>query len=250
MAQAPKTRLDLALCNRGFFETRARAQAAIMAGLVKLNGAVESKAGHPVREDDVLELVNDPCPYVSRGGLKLKAALEHFKVPVAGLVCLDVGASTGGFTDCFIKEGAELAYAIDVGRGQFSEKLISHPKIRFIPETNARYLKADLFDPKPAVAAIDVSFISLKLILEPVINAMARPADLLILIKPQFELEPKKVPHGIVQSDEYRAEAVDGIRRFIAERAQAMNLEDLGLTDSPIKGAHGNREFLLHIRLH
>lgn len=248
MAQT-KVRLDIALCDRGFFETRTRAQAAVMAGVVKLNGKVESKAGHPVREDDILELVNDPCPYVSRGGLKLKGALEYFKVPVAGLVCLDVGASTGGFTDCFIKEGASLAYAIDVGKGQFSEKLLPNPKVRFIPETNARYLKADLFDPKPQVAAIDVSFISLKLILEPVINAMARPSAILILIKPQFELEPKKVPHGIVQSEEYRAEAVNGIRQFIADRAQTMKLEDCGLTDSPIKGVHGNTEYLLHLRL-
>ena len=168
-----KTRLDVACVERGLFETREKALRAIMAGLVTVNGRPADKAGQPVREDDELALVRDECPYVSRGGLKLKGALDAFGVAAKGRVCLDVGVATGGFTDCFLQAGAARVYAVDVGEGQIHERIKNDPRVVFMPRTNARFLKPDAFPEKPDLCAIDVSFISLKLILGPVAAALA-----------------------------------------------------------------------------
>ncbi|HAH32016.1 MAG TPA: TlyA family rRNA (cytidine-2'-O)-methyltransferase [Elusimicrobia bacterium] len=237
-----KQRLDVACVGQGFFESRERALRAIMAGLVTVNGRPAEKAGQAVREGDVIELVRPDCPYVSRGGLKLKGALDNFKISVKGKVCLDVGVATGGFTDCFLQEGAKKVYAVDVGIGQIHEKIKNNPKVVFIPETNARFLKPDLFPEKPELAAVDVSFISLKLILGPVFAAISPGAGVIVLVKPQFELEAKHLCKGIVKTEELRLKVIEDLRKFVSESIK--DCEEKGLMDSPIKGAKGNLEFL------
>lgn len=253
-----KTRLDRAAVARGLFPTRTRAQAAIMAGKVAVNGKVAEKAGHGVKPEDKIEVLADPCPYVSRGGLKLKAAIDTFNIPVKGRVCLDVGTATGGFTDCLLKEGALKVYSVDVGKGQIDDGIKKNPKVVFIPGTNARFLKPDLFDPLPSLVVIDVSFISLKLILSPVINSVAGHADIIALVKPQFELERKQVPKGVVRSETARMEAVNMLRNFLFTHPHSRlthhssppalhAIAESGLIPSPIKGAKGNVEYLWHL---
>ena len=245
-----KLRLDAALVARGIFETRNKALAAVMAGQIKINGQLETKAGKAVRETDTLEVVGEKCPYVSRGGFKLKAALENFPITVAGKICADIGASTGGFTDCMLQNGAAKVYAVDVGRGQLDCKLSKDPRVIFVGDTNARHLAPEVFAEKPVFAAIDVSFISLKLVLGPVLGALARPAQLAVLIKPQFELTPREVPGGIVKDDACRQRAIDGLRLFFAaELAEKYCAVDGGVIPSPLKGAKGNIEFLWFITL-
>ncbi len=241
-----KTRLDVACVERGLFETREKALRAIMAGLVTVNGRPADKAGQPVKDDDELALVRDECPYVSRGGLKLKGALDAFGVAAKGRVCLDVGVATGGFTDCFLQAGAARVYAVDVGEGQIHERIKSDPRVVFMPRTNARFLKPDAFPEKPDLCAIDVSFISLKLILGPVADALAPGGEILALVKPQFELQPQDLRRGIVKDEETRLKVMDGMRAFLAESLPGVT--ELGLADSPIKGAKGNLEFLWHLK--
>lgn len=237
-----KIRLDVACVERGLFESREKAQASIMAGLVTVNGKPADKAGKPVKETDSIETVKSDCPYVSRGGLKLKGALDRFKIEVKDRICLDVGVATGGFTDCFLRAGAKKVYAVDVGEGQIHEKIKAEPRVVFIPQTNARFMKPGLFPEKPRLCAIDVSFISLKLILGPVFDCLAAGGLVVALIKPQFELEPKDLKRGIVKSEELRLKAVEELRRFLSEKLKGF--EEKGLIDSPIKGAKGNTEFL------
>jgi 23S rRNA (cytidine1920-2'-O)/16S rRNA (cytidine1409-2'-O)-methyltransferase len=237
-----KTRLDIACVERKLFESRVKAQASIMAGLVRVNGVLADKAGKTVIETDIIELIRSDCPYVSRGGLKLKGAIDSFKIEVKDRVCLDVGTATGGFTDCFLREGAGKVYAVDVGEGQIHEKVRNHPKVVFMPQTNARFLKPEMFPEPPELAAIDVSFISLKLILGPVFNSASPAARVIALIKPQFELQPQDLKKGIVRSDETRLKAVETLRSFVKENFK--NVEEAGLIESPIKGAKGNIEFL------
>jgi len=241
-----KTRLDVACVERGLFGSREKAQAAIMAGLVLVNGLSADKAGKPVGESDAIETAKPDCPYVSRGGLKLKGALDNFKLSAAGKICLDIGTATGGFTDCFLQEGAKKVYAVDVGEGQIHEKIKGDPKVVFIPHTNARYLKPELFPELPELAAIDVSFISLKLILGPVFNSIAPAALIVALIKPQFELQPRDLKRGIVKDDARRLKAVEDLKAFVSEDLKG--LEQAGLMESPIKGAKGNTEFLWLLR--
>ena len=245
-----KIRLDVACVERGIFESRVKAQASIMAGLVTVNGQPADKAGKSVKDDDVIETVRSDCPYVSRGGLKLKGALDNFRIDnfridVRDKVCLDVGAATGGFTDCFLQAGAGKVYAVDVGEGQFHEKIKSQPRVVFIPRTNARFLTPGLFSELPELAAIDVSFISLKLILGPVFNSTAPNAGIIALIKPQFELGPADLKRGIVKSDELRLKAVEELRKFAAENIKG--LAEAGFMESPITGAKGNVEFLWYL---
>lgn len=237
-----KTRLDVACVERGLFESREKAQASIMAGLVTVNGQPADKAGGPVKETDTIESAAAGCPYVSRGGLKLKGAIDNFKIGVKGRLCLDVGVATGGFTDCFLQEGAAKVYAVDVGDGQLHEKIKKDPRVVFMPQTNARFMKPGIFPEPPQLCAIDVSFISLKLILGPVFECMAAGGQVIALIKPQFELEPKDLKKGIVKSDELRRKAVVELRTFLSEYLK--DFEEKGLMDSPIKGAKGNIEFL------
>lgn len=237
-----KTRLDVACVERNLFESRVKAQACIMAGLVKVNGVRSDKAGKTVKETDVIEIVKSDCPYVSRGGFKLKGAIDGFKIEVKGRVCLDVGAATGGFADCFLQEGAGKVYAVDVGEGQLHEKIKNHPKVVFMPRTNARFLKPELFPEPPEFAAIDVSFISLRLILGPVLASTAPDARVIALIKPQFELQPRDLKKGIVRTEGLRLKAVEALRAFVRENFR--NVEETGLMESPIKGAKGNVEYL------
>lgn len=237
-----KTRLDLACVANGLFESREKALRAIMAGLVTVNGRPAEKAGQQVREGDLIELAKSDCPYVSRGGTKLKGALDAFKIPVKGRTCLDVGVATGGFTDCFLQEGALKVYAVDVGAGQIHEKILNDPRVVFMPETNARFLKPELFPEKPGLCAIDVSFISLRLILGPVLGVMAPGGEVIALIKPQFELAPGDLKRGIVKTEELRQKAVETMRSFL--KTALPEAEEKGLVDSPIKGAKGNLEFL------
>ncbi|MEK7721435.1 MAG: TlyA family RNA methyltransferase [Elusimicrobiota bacterium] len=237
-----KTRLDIACVENGLFESREKALRAIMAEMVTVNGRPADKAGRQVKETDILELVKNDCPYVSRGGLKLKGALDAFKTRVKNRVCLDVGAATGGFTDCFLREGALKVYAVDVGEGQIHEKIKNNPRVVFMPRTNARFLKPEAFPEKPELCAIDVSFISLRLILAPVFGALARDGEVIALIKPQFELAPGDLKRGIVKTGELRLKAVENLRIFLKKTLPGV--EEKGLIDSPIRGAKGNLEFL------
>jgi 23S rRNA (cytidine1920-2'-O)/16S rRNA (cytidine1409-2'-O)-methyltransferase len=256
-------RLDIHCVQRGLFESRQKAQASIMAGLVLVNGKVVDKAGQQVQETDIIEIIKPECPYVSRGGLKLKSAIDNFKINVQDKICLDVGASTGGFTDCFLQEGARKVYAVDVGEGKLHEKIKDDPKVVFLPHTNARFLKPELFPrhypplrlwragcsggqaEKPQIAAIDVSFISLCLVLKPVFDSMDSNADVIALVKPQFELEPKDLKKGIVKNEGLRLKAIESLRKFAAENIKG--IEEKGLMNSPIKGAKGNLEFLWYL---
>jgi len=241
-----KTRLDVACVEQGFFESRERALRAIMAGLVTVNGKPADKAGQQVREADIIGLLKSDCPYVSRGGLKLKGALDSFNVAVKGRVCLDIGVATGGFTDCFLQEGAARVYAVDVGEGQLHEKMKAHPLVIFVPQTNARFLKPEAFPERPELCAIDVSFISLKLILGPVLSIMTPGGEIIALVKPQFELQAKDLRRGIVKDEATRLKVMDDMRAFLKENLSGA--KETGLIDSPIKGAKGNLEFLWYLR--
>lgn len=239
----PRIRLDLLLVERGLFPTRAKAQAALMAGKVRVAGIPSPKPGSPVAVDVQVSVLPDACPYVSRGGLKLAAALDAFKLEVRGRVALDVGASTGGFTDCLLQRGAARVYAVDVGRGQLDSKLRADPRVRCMEKTHARTLSAGTFSPAPDLATIDVSFISLTMVLGPVAASLGRPFDIVALIKPQFELEPSKVPKGIVRDEEHRRAAAHRVCSFAA----ALGLKERGLIDCPVAGAKGNVEFLCRL---
>ena len=236
-----KRRLDQLLVDRGHYPTRTKAQAAIMAGSVRVAGHPRPKAGLQLPEDALVEIVADACPYVSRGGLKLAGALDAFAVDPKGRVALDVGASTGGFTDCLLQRGAALVFAIDVGHGQLDAKLRADARVRAREGLHARDLAPELLEPRPDLAVIDVSFISLTKVLPPVVACLKRPFDLVALIKPQFELEAKKTPQGIVRAPEHRAEAVERVRAA----ARALELRETGLIESPIHGAKGNVELLI-----
>lgn len=240
-----KTRLDVACVENGLFESREKALRAIMAGLVTVNGRPADKAGQQVRDGDVIELVKSDCPYVSRGGLKLKGAIDGFKVAVKGRICLDVGVATGGFTDCFLQEGAAKVYAVDVGEGQLHEKMKVHPLVVFMPQVNARFLEPKMFPESPQLCAIDVSFISLRLILGPVFSVMSKGGEVIALVKPQFELAPGDLKRGIVKSEELRQKAMENMRTFLKEALPGV--KEKGLLDSPIKGAKGNLEFLWYL---
>lgn len=236
-----RVRLDLLLVERGLFETRNKAQAAVMAGLVLVDGEPAGKAGDPTPEDAELSLKSDPCPFVSRGGLKLKAALDAFRLPVAGRVCLDVGASTGGFTDCLLQAGASRVYAIDVGTAQLADRLRADPRVVSREQTHAKSLSPAWFSPRPDLAVMDVSFISSAQVLPFVVPCLAAPFDLVVLVKPQFEVGPKLAPKGVVRDPAVRLQAVDKIRT----EAAALGLLEAGAFESPVVGPKGNHEFLL-----
>lgn len=245
-----KTRLDMELVARGFFQSRTRAQASIMAGEVLVNNDMETRADRTVLPEDVITLKEKSCPYVSRGGLKLAHALKHWNIDLTGKVCVDIGVATGGFSDCMIQAGAKTVYGVDVGKGQLAGEMRRYPNFIFKPETNARYMTPDLFEQAPQFAAVDVSFISLTMIMEPLFKVMATPSEIVFLIKPQFELTPKQVPHGIVKTDENRQLAIARVQNFFEENLR----EKFGgagseVIESPIKGTHGNTEFLWRVTL-
>ncbi len=241
---AKRARLDLSLVEQGFFDSRTKAQAAIMAGVVLVDGVPAVKAGDTVKDDAVLSLKSNPCPFVSRGGLKLKAALDEFKLPVAGRTALDVGASTGGFTDCLLQAGAAKVFAIDVGTAQLDSRLKSDPRVVSRENTHAKLLKPEWFSPKPDLAVMDVSFISSAQVLPFVLPCLASPADLVVLVKPQFEVGPKLAPGGVVRDPAVRLQAVDKIRAAAA----SLGLTEKGSLESPVVGPKGNHEFLLLLK--
>jgi 23S rRNA (cytidine1920-2'-O)/16S rRNA (cytidine1409-2'-O)-methyltransferase len=242
----PRARLDRLLVARGLAATREKAQALILAGVVSVDGRRVEKAGAPVDETAEIAVAGPPHPYVSRGGVKLEAALDHFGLDPAGFVCLDVGASTGGFTDCLLQKGAIRVYAIDVGYGQLDAKLRSDPRVVVREKVNARSLSSDDVPEPVAFAAIDVSFISLRLILPAVAPLVAAGGAVVVLVKPQFEAGRAEVGKGgIVRSEEVRGRVVAEIAAF----GRGIGLEPIGSIPSPIRGAHGNEEFLLYFRV-
>ncbi len=235
-------RLDLLLVERGLFASRQQAQAAVLAGRVRVAGRLVDKPGARFPETAVLEVIAPECPYVSRGGLKLEEALHGFSLVVAGLVCLDVGASTGGFTDCLLQHGAARVYAVDVGYGQLAWRLRCDPRVVVIERTNARYLGRERVPEPIDLAVIDVSFISLRLIV-PAVRPLLTPAGrILALVKPQFEVGKGLVGKGGVVRD-------PALHERVLEDLQAV-FRGLGLRPSeplasPIAGPKGNREFFL-----
>lgn len=236
-----KTRLDQILVERGLAESREKARALILAGTVTVDGQKSDKPGHAFPEDCRVE-VAQPMPFVSRGGFKLAAALDHFKIDVRGRVCLDVGASTGGFTDCLLQRGAARVYAIDVGHGQLDWKLRNDPRVTVREGVNARYLQQADFPEKFELAVCDASFISATLLIPAIAPLLAESGEMVILVKPQFEVGREQVGKGgIVRDPELHRAACDKVRAAVLA---------LGLTasiiESPILGAEGNREFLLY----
>ena len=236
-----KERLDKLLVERGLVETRAKAQALILAGQVFSDGQRLEKAGQLVAVEAPLS-VKETMPFVSRGGLKLAAAMDHFGVDVAGKVCLDIGASTGGFTDCLLQRGAARVVAVDVGHGQLDWKLRQDARVEVRENVNARYLQPADFAERFDLVVGDVSFISLTKIL-PVVPPLLRSSALVItLIKPQFEVGREEVGKGGIVRDEAAQQRVVA---EIIEFAASIGLRSRGLVDSPILGADGNREFLV-----
>ena len=236
-----KQRLDTLLVERGLTESREKAQRLILAGAVRVGGQVADKAGRPCADDAVIE-VEAGSRFVGRGGEKLEEAFQRFGLDVAGLVCADIGASTGGFTDCMLQHGAAKVYALDVGRGQLDWRLRSDPRVVVREGLNARNLRASDIPEPFFFASIDVSFISLTLILPPVTNLIAPGGELVTLIKPQFEAGREQVGKGGVVRDPVIHE--DVVRRIREFGTGMVHLEWLGLITSPIKGPAGNVEFL------
>ena len=235
-----RKRADVLLVERGLFESRAKAQAAIEAGLVQANGATVRKASEEVARDAAIE-ASSAHPYVSRGGVKLAAALDHFGIDPKCRICLDVGASTGGFTQVLIGRGAARVHAVDVGKAQLHASLRGRPEIVSLEETDIRTLSAAAFTEAPSLVTIDVSFISLKQVL-PAVSALAAPAATLVaLIKPQFEAGRKRVKKGVVRDAAVHQAVCDDIAASIA----ALGWSISGVIPSPIAGGDGNVEFLL-----
>ena len=239
-----KDRLDVTLVARGLFPSREKAKAAIMAGLVSVDGLMVDKAGTPVAEDAEISIKEDPCPYVSRGGLKLEKALETFEVDPAGLTCVDMGASTGGFTDCLLKKGAEQVFAIDVGYGQLDYSLRNDPRVVNMERTNIRYMDPDLIDPKADLVTIDVSFISTSHMFPKVVEVTKETARVLSLVKPQFEAGRDQVGKGGIVRD---GKVHEEVLRKVCGYGEENGLIPAAVTYSPIKGAKGNIEYLLYL---
>ncbi len=239
-----KVRADLAVVDQGLAPSRERARALILAGEVLEGDRPVAKAGELVGAEATLRLRSEPMPYVSRGGLKLAHALATFAVDVRGRVAVDVGASTGGFTDCLLQAGAGRVYCVDVGQGQLDWKVASDPRVVVMDRTNARHLTPDRLPEPCDLAVVDVSFISLRLVLPAVVPLLRPGAPLVTLVKPQFEVGRERVGKGgIVRDEGARADAVAGV----AEAARTLGLSVLGQTQSPITGQKGNVEFLLHL---
>jgi 23S rRNA (cytidine1920-2'-O)/16S rRNA (cytidine1409-2'-O)-methyltransferase len=241
-----KIRLDKLLVDRGLAASRERAQALILAGKVLVDEQKLSKAGAQVAEECAIRLLGEDLKYVSRGGLKLDRALEHWNIAVAGKVCLDVGASTGGFTDCLLQQGTARVIAVDTGYGQMDFKLRQDPRVRLLEKTNARYLTREALGETVDLVVIDVSFISATLILPAVIAAAfpdeRRGRQVVVLVKPQFEAGREHVGKGgIVRDENAQLAAVDKVRSAL----RALGAVSTDLIESPILGAEGNREFLL-----
>lgn len=240
-----KVRVDVLVVERGLAETRTRAQALILAGQVVINDQRVDKPGAQVPEDAEVRLKGEVLPYVSRGGLKLKGAIDRFKLDVRGKVAADIGASTGGFTDCLLQEGAVRVHAIDVGYGQLHEKLRKDPRVISRERVNARYLTDEDLPEPVDVVVIDVSFISLKQVLPSVLPKLKAGGLLIALVKPQFEVGKENVGKGgVVRDEAVRAAAISGMQSFVEN--EGLKVE--GLVDSPVPGPAGNLEALLVAR--
>jgi 23S rRNA (cytidine1920-2'-O)/16S rRNA (cytidine1409-2'-O)-methyltransferase len=247
-----KIRLDKLLLERGLVPSRERAQALILAGKILVNGQKIEKSGASVTTDAEIRLLGEDMKYVSRGGLKLEHALAHWKINVAGKVCLDVGASTGGFTDCLLQHGAARVIAVDTGHGQIAFQFRNDPRVRLLEKTNARYLTAEQLGELADLIAMDVSFISATLVLPAVVaaafaaEASARSGrELIVLVKPQFEAGRENVGKGgIVRDPEIQQQAVERVRSAV----QSLGAISTDVVESPILGAEGNREFLLYAK--
>jgi 23S rRNA (cytidine1920-2'-O)/16S rRNA (cytidine1409-2'-O)-methyltransferase len=237
---AKKDRIDRLLVERGLFDSRAKAQAAIAAGLVTADAAPVRKASEEIAVDAALS-ATPAHPYVSRSGVKLAAALEHFKFDPRGRICLDVGASTGGFTQVLLERGARCVYAVDVGHGQLHESLRGRHEIVSMEQTDIRTLSPARLDEPPDMVTADVSFISLKLALPPALALAKRRAQLVALIKPQFEAGRAHIKKGIVRDPAVHAAICDDISAFVA----SLGWRVIGIIPSPIAGGDGNAEFLL-----
>ena len=240
-----KERLDVLLVNRGMFESRAKAQAAVMAGQVLVNEQKIDKPGTPVAPEVTIRLLGNKLPYVSRGGLKLEKALQIFPISVEGKVVADIGASTGGFTDCALQNGAAKVYAIDVGYGQLAWKLRNDERVVNMERTNVRYLEADSLPEQVDAATIDVAFISLDKIL-PAVHKILKPEGFVVaLIKPQFEAGREKVgKKGVVRDPKVHLEVI----QTVLQTAMDLGFSILNLEYSPIKGPEGNIEYLVHLK--
>ncbi|MFH1709540.1 MAG: TlyA family RNA methyltransferase [bacterium] len=240
-----KLRIDELLVKKGLFTSRAKAQASIIAGLILADEQKIEKPGVKIEETAEIRILGNACPYVSRGGLKLAGAIDNFKIDVNGLVAADIGAGTGGFTDCLLQRGAKKVYAIDVGYGQIDWKLRSDKRVVVIERKNARELSTDELDGKVDLVVMDVSFISILKILPAVQNILKEGADVITLVKPQFEAERGNVPRGgVIRSKSLREKVLGKVRAG----AQALGYEFLGEMESPVAGKEGNIEFFLHLR--
>ena len=239
-----KKRIDLLLVERGLFESRAKAQAAIEAGGVRANGAVVAKASEAVAQDAEIQ-AEAAHPWVGRGALKLAHALAHWLISPEDKVVLDIGASTGGFTQVCLAGGADRVYAVDVGRGQLHQQVAADPRVVNLEGHDARKLDSTLIPLAPELIVCDASFIGLEKALPAALQLAAPGADLIALVKPQFEVGPDKVGKGgVVKDEKARQEALEGVIRFL----QASGWTVVGAVDSPVEGADGNREYLLHAR--
>lgn len=240
-----KIRLDIALTQRGLVPSREKAKALIMAGQVYLNGQKELKAGATVKPEDELEVRGSQNPFVSRGGLKLQKAAEKFDIDLDGSVCMDIGASTGGFTDCMLSHGAKKVYAIDVGYGQLAWKLRTDERVVNMERTNFRYVTHEEIPEDIDFASVDVSFISLKIILPVLRELLKSDGEAVCLIKPQFEAGREKIgKKGVVRDPQVHIEVVENIVGFALE--SGFDVKNLDF--SPIKGPEGNIEYLMHIQ--
>ena len=240
-----KKRLDNLLVERGIIQSRERAKGLILSGDVKVNGNPVNKAGTLIDEDAEIELTGKDIPYVSRGGLKLEKAIKEFGINVKDKVAIDVGASTGGFTDCLLQYGIKKVYAVDVGYGQLAWKLRKDPRVIVIERKNIRYLNPDDIGEPVDIATIDVSFISLKLVLPVVKNLLKEKGEIIALIKPQFEVGKGEVGKGgIVKEKEKHEKVISEIKSFAID----LGFKVLNVTESPIQGQKGNVEFLIHLQ--
>ena len=241
-----KTRIDRLLAARGFCPSRQKAKAVIMAGQVEVDGVKIDKPGTLISSASSVKLMQKDLPYVSRGGIKLKEALDYFSVDVTGLTVMDIGASTGGFSDCLLKRGAAKIIAIDVGYGQLDWSLRCDPRVEVRERTNARYLKPDEFNEVIHGSVIDVSFISLRLIVPAVMRLLRENSFIIALIKPQFEVGRDQVGKGgVVRSSMLHQEVIESLEQFFKD----IGLTPSGVIPSPILGPKGNKEFLTHLRL-
>ncbi len=241
---ADKLRLDVALFERGFAESREKAKALIMAGIVFVNNQKSDKAGNTVKADDIIEVRGETLKYVSRGGLKLEKAMTAFGLDLSGFICADIGASTGGFTDCMLQNGAKKVYAIDVGYGQLAWKLRTDERVVNLERTNFRYVTSEQVQEQLDFCSVDVSFISLSLILPVMRELLKENGRAVCLIKPQFEAGKENVgKKGVVREKSVHIAVINKIRDIIRENRFSL----LGLDFSPVKGPEGNIEYLCYI---